>query len=212
MCVATGDCMSDTVLTSAAPAAVRRQRNSHIWQRETLEHYVEPAWCSERLFEEEAFYGRINDPCCGFGTIPEAAYRVGIGATACDLVDRGYKGGWVEDFFTSTWPRDNIVSNPPFNIAERFVRHALDVTGLKVCIIFPTARLNAAHWIKGTLVRRVWLMTPRPSMPPGHVIAAGQKPGGGKVDFCWLIWERGYAGVPELRWLRRDARPVGGTP
>jgi hypothetical protein len=106
--------------------------------------------------------------------------------------------------------RDNVVCNPPFNIAEQFVRHALEVTGLKVAVIFPTARLNAAngpkgkYWIRGLPLRRVWLLTPRPSMPPGHVIAAGGKPGGGKMDFCWLVFERGYQGPTELRWLRRD--------
>jgi hypothetical protein len=29
-------------------------------------------------------------------------------------------------------------------------------------------------------------------MPPGHTITAGEKPGGGKMDFCWLVWECGY--------------------
>jgi hypothetical protein len=181
-----------------------RERRSHIWRREANEHYVEPAWCSERLFQEEIFRGPVNDPCCGFGTIPEAAHKAGIGASACDLVDRGYRGGRVEDFFASTWPRDNIVCNPPFNVADRFALHALKLTAGKVAIIFPTARLNAAHWIEGTPLRRVWLMTPRPSMPPGHVITAGQKPGGGKMDFCWLVFERGWEGHAELRRLHRD--------
>ncbi len=71
-------------------------------------------------------------------------------------------------------------------------------------MIFPTARLNAAHWLKGTPLARVWLMTPRPSMPPGHTITAGEKPGGGKVDFCWLVWTKGRIGPADLRWLRRD--------
>ena len=74
----------------------------------------------------------------------------------------------------------------------------------KVAIIFPVARLNAAHWLKGTPLRRIWLLTPRPSTPPGRVIAAGQKPGGGKTDFCWLVFEQGYTGRPELNWLHRD--------
>jgi hypothetical protein len=38
--------------------------------------------------------------------------------------------------------------------------------------------------------------------PLGDVIAAGHKPGG--VDFCWLVFERGYSGFPELRWLHRE--------
>ncbi len=69
----------------------------------------------------------------------------------------------------------------------------------------PVGRLNAAHWLKGTPLARVWLMTPRPSMPPGHVITRGEKPGGGKVDFCWLVWTRGRTAPAEMRWLRRDA-------
>ena len=181
-----------------------RKRESHIWAREANEHYVEPAWCSERLFAEEEFTGLIHDPCCGFGTIPEAAARAGLTATATDLIDRGYQFGKVEDFLTSICRYDNMVFNPPFNIAARFVRRALDLTTRKVAIIFPTARLNAAHWMKGAPLRRVWLLSPRPSMPPGHIIAAGKKATGGKQDFCWLIFERGWDGTAELRWLYRD--------
>jgi len=44
----------------------------------------------------------------------------------------------------------------------------------------PVACLNAAHWLQGTPLRRISLLTPRPSMPPGHIIAAGSKPGGGQ--------------------------------
>jgi hypothetical protein len=36
---------------------IKRAENSHIWERETNEHYVEPEWCSRRLFDEEAFTG-----------------------------------------------------------------------------------------------------------------------------------------------------------
>lgn len=62
----------------------------------------------------------------------------------------------------------------------------------------------------GTPLRRVWMMTPRPSMPPGHVITAGGKITGGKMDYCWLVWEAGYEGEAEIKWLRRDgALPNG---
>jgi hypothetical protein len=182
-----------------------RERKSHIWAREADEHYVEPAWCSERLLDEEEFLGRIHDPCCGFGTIPEAAQRAGFDATGADLIDRGYERGRLANFLISPTHHDNIICNPPFNIAQAFAEHALRIARLKVAIIFPTARLNAAHWLRDTPLQRVWLLTPRPSMPPGHVIAAGEKPGGGKTDFCWLVFDRGFVGTAEMRWLRRDA-------
>jgi hypothetical protein len=185
-----------------------RERKSHVWDREADEHYVEPEWCSERLFQEEIFTGEVHDPCCGFGTIPESARRGGLNATASDLVDRGYERGFVTDFLASNVGRENIVCNPPFNIAREFTLHALKLAARKVAVIFPTARLNAAHWLRDTPLRRIWLLTPRPSMPPGHVIASGGKPQGGKMDFCWLVFEQGYVGAPELRWLHRDRGAV----
>lgn len=185
---------------------------AHTWDRETHEHYVEPFWCSERLFEVEGFEGPIWDPCCGFGRIPDSARAAGLTAIATDIVDRGYRGLIrTADFIQS--PRIietdfDIVCNPPFNIAGRFARHALDMPGVrKVAMIFPTARLNAAHWIQDTPLARVWLMTPRPSMPPGHTITAGEKPGGGKTDFCWLVWTKNRIGAPDLRWLRKTPTP-----
>lgn len=189
-----------------AEGAVRKL-DAHVWEREANEHYVEPEWCSERLFDEEEFIGAIWDPACGFGRIAESARARKFLVAATDIVDRGYKHfDGAHDFLThdGVISNTNVITNPPFNIADRFALHALKFLPAKVAIIFPTARLNAAHWIQGTPLRRVWLMTPRPSMPPGHVIARGEKPGGGKMDYCWLVWERGYSAEPELRWLRRD--------
>lgn len=192
---------------SDAVAVEKRGLNAHIWQREANEHYVEPEWCSRRLFEVENFDPGIWDPCCGFGRIPTAAVAAGLYGIGTDIVDRGYSEfAGVHDFLSSQEFRSpNIVCNPPFNIADKFALHALSHSGTqKVAMVFPTARLNAAHWIKGTPLARVWLMTPRPSMPPGHVIAAGEKPGGGKMDYCWLVWTKSRIGSPDLRWLHRD--------
>lgn len=187
-----------------------KKLDAHVWEREENEHYVEPEWCSRRLLQEEEFVGLVDDPCCGFGTIPKAAISLGMGATGSDIVDRGSGLATFEvaDFLLSEWSRDNIVCNPPFNIASRFAERALSLASRKVAMVFPTARLNAAHWLHSTPLQRVWMMTPRPSMPPGHVIAAGGKPGGGKMDFCWLVWDRQHTGSAEIRWLKRDGQSL----
>jgi hypothetical protein len=49
------------------------------------------------------------------------------------------------------------------------------------------ARLNAARWLKPLSLAKIYLLTPRPSMPPATFIARGDKPGGDTVDFCWLF-------------------------
>ena len=185
-----------------------RPLNAQIWDRVDDDWYVEPEWCSRRLFEEEAFAGEIHDPCCGIGRIVKSAWYKGLIATGSDIVSRA---GWpVRDFLSDLGGYrnliiyDNIVTNPPFDIAPAIVTQALATAQRKVAVIFPTARLNAAHWITCTPLRRVWLMTPRPSMPPGRVVLSGGKVGGGKTDFCWLVFEKGYGFEPELRWLHRD--------
>lgn len=203
------------MLISAAAAermmkpARKRRMKAHRWPAEPDGWYVEPSWCSARLFQVEEFGGPwITDPCCGMGTIPDAGFEANYLFDAFDIRDRGYPFTVIEDFLQSTRRHVNIVCNPPFHDIERFARHALKQTDQKVAFIVPLARLPAARWLRKTPLRRVWLLTPRPSMPPGHVIAAGGKPKGGTADYCWLVWEQGYTGTPVLAWLHRD----GGTP
>jgi hypothetical protein len=185
----------------------KRAENSHIWQREEHEHYVEPEWCSRRLFEVESFEGGIFDPCCGFGTIPEAASAANYPVSAHDIVNRGYAYSACEADFLKTdeSPQANIVCNPPFDIFREFAAHALALPGIrKVAMIWLVRTLPAARWLQQTPLKTIYLLTPRPSMPPGHVIARGEKPGGGKQDFCWLVWEKGFYGEPSIKWLHRD--------
>ena len=73
-----------------------------------------------------------------------------------------------------------------------------------MALIFPAARVNAAHWMRETPLRRIYYLMPRPSMPPGHYIAAGKKPKSGRRDYCWMVFERGFNGSPEANWLHRD--------
>ncbi|TAI61591.1 hypothetical protein [Bradyrhizobium sp. Leo170] len=196
--------MSDDVI-AAQPQS--RPLNAKIWSRADDEWYVEPVWCSERLFAEEQFEGSVYDPCCGTGRIVVSALKAGLKAYGSDLVYRGWDST-PQDFLIHRGLHDNIVCNSPFANVQQFAQHALKLARRKVAMIFPVARLNAAHWNQDTPLARIWLLTPRPSMPPGHVILAGEKPGGGKADFCWLVWSRDHVGPAELRWLHRD----GGRP
>lgn len=187
--------------------SVKRERNSHVWARSDDDWYIEPEWVSQRLFEVERFEGVVWDPACGSGRICESARAAGHIILYSDIVDRGYRGLdlplVVRDFLKIDTRTDNIVTNPPFDIAREFAEQANRLALRKFAIVFPTARLNAARWLNGMPLRRVWLLTPRPSMPPGRVIMAGDKPGGGKMDFCWLVFGPG-SGAPEIRWLHRD--------
>lgn len=190
---------------SEQPSGAMRLRESHVWHRQTEDHYVEPRWVSQRLFDVERFTGEVIDPACGFGHIVDSARDHHHCAGGRDIVDRGFAGTIVQDFFDSTEAVCNIVCNPPFDQASAFVLKALGLIRYRAAIVFPTARLNAAHtWLRDTPLEKVWLLRPRPSMPPGGVIAQGGRANGGRVDYCWLVFSKGYAGEPTIGWLHRD--------
>lgn len=180
---------------------------AHKFKRQRHEHYVDEAWCSVRLFDEEAFAWPIWDPACGWGRIGDAASARGDGCISTDLIRRGYGTGGVDFLKTrKMWGgARSIVCNPPFDLMEEFATHALKLGAEKVAMIALVRRLPAARWLQKTPLTCVWLMTPRPSMPTGRHIKQGGKVGGGTQDFCWLIWERGYTGFPVIRWLYRLA-------
>lgn len=184
-----------------------RQKDAQIWARHPEDWYVEPEWCSRRLFDVEPFEGSIYDPACGSGRIVNSALLSGLNADGGDIVKR-YIYATTEDFLSSSAEHENIVSNPPFGIADGFTEHALRLAQRKVAMLLPTKWMNGAKrgaWLETTPLSKVWLLAPRPSMPPGTVIEAGEKPGNGTVDFAWFVWEHGHAGAPTLGWLRREA-------
>jgi hypothetical protein len=70
-----------------------RKRNSHIFERDPSEFYIEPRLCDERLCDEEAFDGPILDPCAGSGQIANAALAAGYCVITADIVDRLHRDG-----------------------------------------------------------------------------------------------------------------------
>ena len=167
-------------------------------------------WVSRALFREQHFDGAIHDPAAGFGNIVVAARAASLEASAADIVDRGFQGAQVRDFLQDSRLYPNVVCNPPYEIIAQFGPHAVTASLARTALVFPVARLNAAAkgWLRGLPLTHVWLITPRPSMPPGDVyqayLAKGREPSGGRVDFCWLIFERGFQGAPTIGWLARD--------
>lgn len=193
----------------SALATVDSSRRAAGRERAAADFYCEPRWAVEGLLDVQRFAGSVWDPACGRGTIPEAFKSRGHLTIASDLHERGYGPGG-RDFlawqpFGNEAPPvvDNIVSNPPFAIAEPFLRQALRLARHKVALLL---RLS---WAEGQGRRWIWDESPiaaihpfaaRVSMPPGdsHVAAKG-----GAVAFAWFIWSKDWQGPPIIRRIER---------
>src|SRR5208282_5190194 len=76
----------------------KKERHSHIWQRDQHDWYIEPEWTSARLFKEVVFRGPVYDPACGSGRIVKAAREAGYQADGSDIVRRSEFCNFEDDF------------------------------------------------------------------------------------------------------------------
>jgi hypothetical protein len=183
-------------------------------ERDLHDFYIEPPWTVDLLLDAEVFPGPIYDPACGSGTIVKQCRARGMDAYGSDLVSRPFfPAGGVD--YTLPGPfigtARTVMSNPPYGVAELFVRRALEQAEDKVAMLMQAKflfserrhRLFAQH-----PPARVYVLSSRPSMPPGLAYLAGEVAAeGGKMDFVWLVWERGHRWPTECRWLVRATRP-----
>tara|TARA_R100001244_G_scaffold2541_1_gene3929 strand:- start:8657 stop:9262 length:606 start_codon:yes stop_codon:yes gene_type:complete len=174
--------------------------------------FIEPEWCVHALLDAERFVGDVLDPACGSGTIPRVCNQRGITTRQEDIVAR--KGVQiVADFLAPLSPivvlNDNIICNPPYGIAEQFIRRALQVTNHKVAMILQEKFLYSGKrhaLFTETPLARIYFLSDRPSMPPGDKFLAGEIDAkGGSVNYCWMVWSQDHHGPPTAHWLRKPA-------
>lgn len=187
--------------------------NAQVWERDELDWYREPASSTAGLLSVETFDGPILDPACGGGNIVETCLSVGLAAYGSDI-RRRTEAAWFQgerDFLSCgyVWRTPNIITNPPFYRAkgtESFIRLALQRASRKVAVFTSIKFLAGAGRANGLFrdhpPSRIWIITPRPSCPPGAHLAAGGVASGGTADWIWLVWSEDRAGESVLGWIR----------
>jgi hypothetical protein len=193
----------------------KRERKSHIFERDEYDWYQEPISVTKLLIDAERFVGAIYDPACGAGNIVTTFLNARYEAYGSDIVDRASRAKWFmgEGDFLSSDHRlsgNNIVMNPPYYRAkgtEAFIRKALTLASRKVAAFVDIRFLTGAGRANGLFAEyppaRIWIVTPRVSCPPGSYLDAGNKAQGGTQDWAWLVWAIDEPAAPtQLGWLR----------
>lgn len=161
--------------------------------------YPTPPWATRALLSRETFDGGAHEPCCGAGAMAGELESNGIPVTASDLYDHGYGTAGL-DARNLAGPVQNIITNPPYNIAEQMLVRFLDVCERKVALLLRLSFLESKRRYPLFADRppsRVYVFSERLSLCKAGDIVKG----GGTVSYGWFVWERGYNGEPSLRWL-----------
>lgn len=162
--------------------------------------YPTPPEATLALLSKEKFEGTIWEPACGDGAISEVLLQEGYSVISSDLIDRGY-GEAPHDFLTSDWKADNIITNPPFTLAQEFVEKSLERTTGKVVMLCKLVFLEGQKrksFFESTPLARVHVFSKRVNFyREGHK----GKLGTSMMAFAWFVWEHGHEGPPTIGWL-----------
>lgn len=175
--------------------------------------YATPLYATEAILNEVELKGSILEPCAGQGHISTVLmkYYPHSEVVSTDLVQREERfdvsiiGGI--DFLTHDFNRkfDNIITNPPFSLAQEFIEKALDLSNDKVIMFAKIQLLEGSKrrtMFDNTPLKYVYVFTKRVNpLRNGEEFDEKGKPWSNTMCFAWFIWEHGYKGEPIVRWL-----------
>ena len=173
-------------------------------EREVNDYYATDPKAAEWLLELEPELDNIWECACGEGHLAKVFDKAGKLLWATDLIDRGY--GKTKDFLsidTNIKYNGDIVSNPPYKIAERFIRKAVDTVadGHKVCMFLKLTFLESKsrkQLFEQYPPKTIWVSSSRiPCAKNGDF----DKYPSSAVAYAWYIWEKGYTGDTVVKWF-----------
>ena len=170
-------------------------------RRHPADFYPTPPRGTQALLNVEQFRGLIWEPACGDGAISRVLEDAGHSVLSTDLHDYGYGTPGI-DFLADDSRARNIVTNPPFKLAQEFAEHALAHTTNKVALLLRLAWLEGKarrRMFESTPLARVWVFSGRLTMKRGGT--DGGKGGGSMVAFAWFVWDHSHKGAPTIGWL-----------
>lgn len=173
---------------------------------EPYDFYATDPKAVELLLNSETFSRNVWEPACGEGHISKVLQEYWYHVYSTDVVDRGFGDG-IFDFLKgevkSCSVNADIITNPPYKYAQQFVEKAIDA----VSVGHKVAMFLKLTFLEGNKRQKLFSI-----YPPKTVYVCADRFKCGKnghfdsersaVAYCWMVWEKGFYGVPQLRWLK----------
>lgn len=155
--------------------------------------YFTPRWCIDALLDSgilDLQGQRILEPCAGDGAIVDVLLERGHDVVGRDINDwdRGWGGHDFRDGMTGF---DALITNPPFNMMDRFLTDAISAAPV-VAVLGRTLLVEGKR--RG---HDVWSVR-----PPSHILQLPHR-----VDF--LDRSGGKGGVMVCAWFIWDGKSTG---
>ena len=96
-------------------------------RRQKDDFYPTPPEAVEALLAVEHFNSRVWEPACGAGHISKVLRSHDHKVISTDLNDFGFGETGIDFLLESKMRAETIITNPPYKLANQFVRHAINM-------------------------------------------------------------------------------------
>ncbi len=185
--------------------AVMSQR---VEDKESRDDFPTPPWATRALIEHIVTkFGAVEnqtclEPACGVGHMNKVLLEYFETSSASDIHPYGY--GEVANFLTTSHEAgsvDWVITNPPFNCAEKFVTKARTVARRGVAILARTGFLETqGRYERLFLPHRpavVAQFVERVPMIKGRL----DKRASTATAYAWIVWLNSDVSSTELAWI-----------
>lgn len=175
---------------------------------DSLDNFPTPPWATRALLEhviaDAGPFRKLSclEPACGAGHMAKPLKEYFGRVKASDIHSYGY--GSVADFLSAPVQAgsvDWVITNPPFRLAEDFIKRALIVARQGVAILARTVFLESVgryrEIFEQTPPAKFAQFTERVPMVKGRLDAKASTATG----YAWIVWEKQATEAPRLLWV-----------
>jgi hypothetical protein len=175
---------------------------------DSLDNFPTPPWATRALMEhviaDAGPFRKLSclEPACGAGHMARPLKEYFGKVEAADIHPYGY--GSIGDFLNmplQSGSVDWVITNPPFRLAEDFIKRALIVARRGVAILARTVFIESVgryrEIFEQTPPAKFAQFTERVPMVKGRLDAKASTATG----YAWIVWEKQETEVPRLMWV-----------
>jgi hypothetical protein len=175
---------------------------------DSLDDFPTPPWATRALMTHVIAdcgpFGKQScfEPACGAGHMARPLKEYFGKVRACDVHAYGYGG--VADFLIAPFEAgsvDWVITNPPFRLAEAFVKRSLVMARRGVAILARTVFIESVgryrEIFESNPPSRFAQFTERVPMVKGRL----DRKASTATGYAWLVWEIDRKTNPQLMWV-----------
>lgn len=175
--------------------------------RQKDDWYPTPFKATEKLLRKEDFDKTVWEPAAGDGAISVVLEDNGYKTISSDLNDYGFCDSGVDFLMETERKADSLVTNPPYKLADEFVKHAIYLGVQKHAWLLRLSFLEGVkrHYSIFSVnpPSIVYVFSQRLTIWRGDYIDSNTPVyGSGTTAYAWFVWDADDdSGTTQVTWI-----------